>query len=73
MTTGPKWYLGVIKVLRFSALVQNYTRTTKWTMAGSNLQMYKERSILALRCKREFLTESMFVSYSRDHKENIYA
>ena len=26
-----------------------------------------------LRCKREFLTESMFVSHSRDHKENIYA
>ena len=26
-----------------------------------------------LRCKREFLTESMFVSHSRDHKENVYA
>ena len=25
-----------------------------------------------LRCKREFLSESMFVSHSRDHKENIY-
>ena len=25
-----------------------------------------------LRCKREFLSESMFVSHSRDHKENVY-
>ena len=25
-----------------------------------------------LRCKREFLSESMSVSHSRDHKENIY-
>ena len=25
-----------------------------------------------LRCKREFLTESMFVSHFRDHKENVY-
>ena len=26
-----------------------------------------------LRCHREFLTEIMFVSHSRDHKENVYA
>ena len=26
-----------------------------------------------LRCHREFLTESIFVSHSRDNKENIYA
>ena len=26
-----------------------------------------------LRCHREFLTESIFVSHSRDHKENVYA
>ena len=26
-----------------------------------------------LRCHREFLTKSMFVSHSRDHKENVYA
>ena len=26
-----------------------------------------------LRCHREFLTQSIFVSHSRDHKENIYA
>ena len=25
-----------------------------------------------LRCKREYLSESMFVSHSRDHKENVY-
>ena len=25
-----------------------------------------------LRCKREFLSENMFVSHSRDHKENVY-
>ena len=25
-----------------------------------------------LRCNREFLTESMFVSHSRDHRENVY-
>ena len=25
-----------------------------------------------LRCKREFLSESMFVSHFRDHKENVY-
>ena len=47
MTTGPKWYLGVINVLRFSALGENYTVTMKWTIAGSNLGMCKERSVLA--------------------------
>ena len=47
MTTDLKWYLDVINVLRFSALGQNYTSTTKWTMAGLNLQRCKERSILA--------------------------
>ena len=26
-----------------------------------------------LRCHREFLTESIFVSHSRNHKENVYA
>ena len=26
-----------------------------------------------LRCHREFSTESIFVSHSRDHKENVYA
>ena len=25
-----------------------------------------------LRCKREFLSESMFISHSTDHKENVY-
>ena len=47
MTTGPKWYLGVINVVKFSGLGQNFTSTMKWTMGGSNLQMCKERSILA--------------------------
>ena len=38
MTTDQIWYLDVINVLKFSALGQNYTNSTKWTMAGSNLQ-----------------------------------
>ena len=38
MTTDQIWYLDVINALRFSALGQNYTNSTKWTMAGSNLQ-----------------------------------
>ena len=47
MTTDPKWYSVAINVLRFSAPGQNYTSTTKWIMAGSNLQMCKEKSIPA--------------------------
>ena len=48
MTTDLKWYSDVINVLRFSALGQNYTSTTKWTMAGLNLRRCKEGSFLAL-------------------------
>ena len=47
MTTDLKWYSDVINVLRFSVLGQNYTSTMKWTMAGLNLWVCKERSILA--------------------------
>ena len=47
MTTDPRWCLDVINVLRFSALGQSYTSTTKWTMAGSNLRRYKAESSLA--------------------------
>ena len=35
------------KCVKSSGLGQNYTSTTKWTMAGSNLRMCKEKSILA--------------------------
>ena len=47
MITDLKWYLDVIKVLRFSALGQNYTSTMKWSMAEPNRRVRKERSILA--------------------------
>ena len=57
MTTGPKWYLGVINVLRFSALDQNCTSTMKWTTAGLNLQRCKERSILAQDVIENFLVK----------------
>ena len=40
-------FLGVINVLKFSALGQNCTSTTKWTTAGSSLLMCRERNILA--------------------------
>ena len=57
-------------MLRFSALGLNCTSTMKWTTAGLNLWRCKETSILAQDV--EFLSESMLVSHSRDHKENVY-
>ena len=39
----------------------------------TNLADVQGEKYSCLRCHREFLTESIFVSHSRDHQENVYA
>ena len=58
-----------VKVLRTRLELHHHHKVDHGRVKVADVQGEKYP---CLKCKREFLSESMFVSHSRDYKENVY-
>ena len=72
MIIGLNWFLGVINVEKVFSTRPELHQDDKVKHHRVKLTNVQGEKYPCLRCPRQFLSESMFVSHSRDHDENIH-